>query len=85
MASGRSRFVIGKSRGLRVGFTADTGNGRATAVFTNGSERGLPKLQRGVYLLGLDAGAWQQPCSLPNAADPAWSELASMVLVVDAV
>ena len=85
MASGRSRFVIAKSRGLRVGFSVDSGNGPASVVFTSGSERQLPKLQRGVYLLGLEAGAWQQPHALPKIDDPAWSGLASMVVVVDAM
>lgn len=82
-ASGRSRFVISASRGLRVGFSVDSGR-TATTVFTSGSERNLPKLQTGIYLLGLDEGAWSTPRSLPALADPAWTELASMVVSVDA-
>ena len=52
-------------------------------MFTSGTERQLPKLQTGVYLLGLEAETWTQPRSLPKFDDPAWSDLASMVLVVD--
>jgi hypothetical protein len=86
MASGRSRFAIASSRGLRVGFSLVAGDSAAaTTVFTSGSERALPKLQPGIYLLGLDAGAWSSECAAPSVDDPAWGGLASMVVSVEAV
>jgi len=86
MASGRSRFAISSSRGLRVGFSlVASDSAPATAVFTSGSERALPKLQPGIYLLGLDAGAWKTACAAPAVDDPAWGGLASMVVSVEAV
>ena len=86
MASGRSRFVIGASRGLRVGFSlVASDSATATTVFTSGSERALPKLQPGIYLLGLDADAWSAGCAAPALDDPAWSGLASMVVSAEAV
>jgi hypothetical protein len=86
MASGQSRFVIGSSRGLRIGFSLVASDATpSTAVFTSGSERALPKLQEGVYLLGLAPGAWQSACAAPNVDDPAWGDLASMIVTVHAV
>ena len=85
MVSGRSRFVISRSRGLRVGFGVSNDGATATTVFTSGSERSLPRLQPGVFLLGLSPGVWSSPRSLPQSDDAAWSTLASMVVVVDSV
>ncbi|HEY0517926.1 MAG TPA: hypothetical protein VGC84_00425 [Ilumatobacteraceae bacterium] len=86
MASGRSRFVIAPSRGLRVGFSVDAGNGPSSIVFTNANERSLPTLQRGVYLLGLQPDAWREPRSLPTIDDAtAWAKLASIVVVANGV
>jgi hypothetical protein len=93
MASGRSRFVVGASRGLRVGFSIDAGLGgqapatSATTVFTSGrfNVSGLPQLRRGIYLLGINEGAWSEAASLPEIDDPKWGELASIVVSVDAV
>jgi hypothetical protein len=94
MASGRSRFVVGASSGLRVGFVVNTGSGVAasaapasTAVFTSGrfNVNGLPQLRRGIYLLGLNEGAWSDAVSLPEIDDPKWGELASIVVSVDTI
>lgn len=86
MASGRIRFVIGSSRGLRVGFSLVASSAEpSTTVFTSGSERALPKLQAGIYLLGLDAGAWQDASMSPSLDDTAWRDLASMVVAVQPV
>ena len=89
MSAQPSRFVVGAGSDLRVGFrveaTPATGAARsATTVFTSaGRGRGsLPGLQRGVYLLGLDEGAWASATTLPAADDPAWSGLASVVVSV---
>jgi hypothetical protein len=93
MASGRSRFVVGASRGLRVGFSIDAAAGvstpsmpAATTVFTSGRVNvdGLPQFRRGLYLLGLDEGAWRDGVTLPAIDDPKWSDLASIVIAVDA-
>ncbi len=93
MASGRSRFVVGASRGLRLGFSIDAGLGgsqpaaSATTVFTSGrfNVNGLPQLRRGIYLLGINEGAWSDAVSLPEIDDPKWGDLASIVVSVDAV
>lgn len=86
MASGRSRFLIAASRGLRAGFSVVANRGpAATTVFTSGSEAHLPKLQRGIYLLGIEPDAWTSARSIPALDDPAWSDLASMVVSVHAV
>jgi hypothetical protein len=93
MASGRSRFVVGASRGLRVGFSIATSSSptskptTATTVFTTGrlNLNGLPQLQRGIYLLGMNEGAWSTSASLPDIDDPKWSELASIVVSVEGV
>lgn len=93
MASGRSRFVVGASRGLRVGFSIDATSGSSTAataaattVFTSGrlNTGGLPQFRRGIYLLGLGDGAWRDTALLPEIGDPKWSDLASIVVSVDA-
>jgi hypothetical protein len=89
MATGRSRFVVGASRGLRVGFSIDTTSGAststATTVFTSGrlNVNGLPQLRRGIYLLGLTDGAWSEPVTLPAIDDPKWGDLTSIVVSVD--
>ncbi len=94
MASGRSRFVVGAARWLRVGFSLDatptsTAPPRpaATTVFTSGriNPSGLPQLRQGIYLLGLNDGAWLNPVSLPSVDDPTWSKMASIVVSVEAV
>jgi hypothetical protein len=93
MASGPSRFVVGASRGLRVGFSIDARPGgptppaSATTVFTSGrfNVSGLPQLRRGIYLLSLNEGSWGEATSLPEIDDPKWGELASIVVSVDAV
>jgi hypothetical protein len=92
MASGRSRFVVGAGRGHRVGFSIETtssastpGASTATTVFTSGRVNitGQPQLRRGIYLLGLNDGAWSDSVSLPAIDDPKWAELASIVVSVD--
>lgn len=85
-ASGRSRFVISGSRGLRVGFSiVSSDSTAATTVFTSGTEHGLPKLQPGFYLLGLEPDAWSSATTLPGIDDPSWSTNASMIVSVAAV
>ncbi len=91
MASGRSRFVVGPSRGLRVGFSIAASSGpsaaaAATTVFTSGrlNTGALPQFRRGIYLLGLGDGAWRDTVSLPDIGDPKWADLASIVVSVDA-
>lgn len=86
-----SRFVVGAARGHRVGFSIDTASAagaatRASTVFTSDgrSAESLPTLQRGIYLLGLDHGAWESRTTLPTVDDPAWADLASIVVSVDA-
>ncbi len=86
-----SRFVVGAASGHRVGFSVDAAStpsaaAPASTVFTSAGRaaESLPTLQRGIYLLGLDQGAWESRTSLPDGDDPAWSGLASIVVSVDA-
>jgi len=94
MASGRTRFVVGASRGLRVGFSITTSSTptstpaaamTATTVFSSGrlNLTGLPQLRRGIYLLGLDKDAWNTDVPLPEIDDTKWADLASIVVSVD--
>lgn len=83
MASGRSRFVIAPSRGLRVGFSvAANAAPPSTVVFTSGSEGRLPKLQPGVYVLGMEPDVWRSARRVPAFGDGSWSDLVSMVVSV---
>ncbi len=93
MSAAPTRFRVGSGRGPRVGFSLDAAPDAsssaaprtpATAVFTSGRQRGLVKLQPGIYLLGLSPGAWLTPRALPSIGDPAWVDLASMVVSVEA-
>lgn len=52
----------------------------AVAVLTGGREHGLPKLRRGLYLVGLDPDAWARPRTPAEAA----STPASLALSVHA-
>jgi hypothetical protein len=74
-----------------VDFTLDvteTRQGRAvkqryTTRFTVDSISGMPKLQRGVYLLGLGANTWASAATLPEAGQKLRPELASLVVAFD--
>ena len=85
--SAASNLHVASGRALRVGFRLDAPAGAAeaaaTTVFTSRPQRGLPTLQPGVYLLGLQQGMWAGATSLPAADDPAWASLPSLVLVVE--
>ena len=56
-------------------------------MFTSGrpNVNGLPQLRRGIYLLGLNDGAWSDAVSLPAIDDPKWGYLGSIVVSVDSV
>lgn len=87
--SAPTRLRIGSGDGLRAGFRLETagesaGSSVATAVFSSRTGRGLPTLQAGVYLLGLQPGMWSAPVALPAAGSSEWSALQSVVLVVEA-
>ncbi|HEX2254759.1 MAG TPA: hypothetical protein VHQ65_15945 [Thermoanaerobaculia bacterium] len=81
------RVVTPPARGLvgrveRITAASTTGALR-TARFTVASEPELPKLVRGVYLLGLTARAFSRPVDLPPTTDPVPVELVSLVLAVE--
>ena len=66
--------------GFRIG---EKDNWReSVAVLTGGSDRGLPKLREGTYLIGFDRDAWATPRTLP--ADGSWGSLASLAFTVSA-
>jgi hypothetical protein len=51
--------------------------------FTVDSTDGMPKLQRGVYLLGFAATTWESSATLPAAGKKLQPELASLVVSFD--
>jgi hypothetical protein len=90
-----SLSVVGGGIGTRVGgrlAQALGGAGGAPTVarqlatrFTVDWERGLPRLLRGIYLLGLAPGTWDQPVDLPAAGEPSRPDLLSLVLTVEPI
>ena len=75
--------VEAMSLGFALRAVPFTGEARiADSVLTGGTERGLPRLRPGTYLLGLGEGIWDEPSRLPAAEDRAWSELASVALTL---
>lgn len=55
------------------------------ADFTVNLEAGRPKLQRGVYLLGMRRRLFDRPLSLPSLDDPRASSYEALVLSIDHV
>jgi hypothetical protein len=58
---------------------------RFATRFTVDSERGMPRLLRGVYLLGLAPDTWREPILLPGPGEPQRPDLCSVVLTVERV
>ena len=58
---------------------------RFDANFTIDPVDGLPKLQRGIYFLGLAATTWRSGTLLPRSTEPMRTELASLVVAVDPI
>jgi hypothetical protein len=56
---------------------------RHAGAFTVDWQTGRPKLQRGVYLLGLRGDTWTQPASLPEPGRRARRDLTSLVVSVE--
>jgi hypothetical protein len=88
--SAPTKLRVAAGSGLRAGVRLQSADqsgaaSSATTVFSSRAGRGLPVLQPGVYLLGLQAGAWSSATALPPAESDAWAGLSSMVLVVEAV
>jgi hypothetical protein len=87
-----STFPVPVGHGPAVGFrltvtrqgpSAGQAPAPSTAVFTTGREPGMARLRRGLYVLGLEPGAWSRPAALPHPDDPAWADLVSLVVAVD--
>ena len=70
------------ARGL--GLKADGGYTAATE-FTVDAQPGLPRLQRGHYLLGILPGVWDRPRRLPAIDAKEAIELTSLVISVDPI
>jgi hypothetical protein len=81
---------------LRLGLTRAVGAEEASAegaaagedpvaVFTAGGEAGRPKLREGLFLVGMRPGTWEAGQRVPEADDPAWPGLVSIVVSVEAV
>ncbi len=58
---------------------------RLRAELTLGKRSGLPRLQTGVYFLGLGQGVWDVERALPGAGEPAVAGLLSIVMTVESV
>ena len=78
--------------GRRLGQTLGGRGGPPPAVahqlvtrFTVDWEPGLPRLQRGIFLLGLAPGTWDQPVALPAPGEPLRPELLSLVVAVEPI
>jgi hypothetical protein len=56
---------------------------RLRARFTLGMESGLPRLERGVYFLGVNAGAFGADVILPRANEATRPELLALMLAVE--
>ncbi|MDO8361257.1 MAG: hypothetical protein Q7V88_00025 [Actinomycetota bacterium] len=82
--SSPSKLRVRRGDGLRVGFQLGGAGGGSSTVFTSRPQRGLPTLQPGVYLFGLEQGMWASASTLPAADDAAWATLPSLVVVVEA-
>jgi hypothetical protein len=55
------------------------------ARFTSQGEKGVPRLRRGLYLLGTQWGMWEVPTLLPPADKPPRLDRVSVVLAVEPV
>jgi hypothetical protein len=73
----------GLSLSLIVGQMGASSRQRYTTNFTvdPGSDR--PKLQRGIYLLGLGPAAWKSDATLPAYGETARADLRSLVISID--
>ena len=58
---------------------------RLRAALTLGTEGGLPRLQAGVYFLGLEPGIWDVERTLPGPGEPEATGLLSVVMTVESV
>jgi hypothetical protein len=84
-----SSFAIDFDSKPRLGFAVDvigrdtSTAGPARAVFATGRQPGMAKLQPGVYLLGLNDGAWDRVRTLPHPEDEAaWAGAGLTSLIV---
>lgn len=55
------------------------------ARFTSQGEKGVPRLRRGIYLLGTQWGMWEAPTLLPPADKPPRLDRVSVVLAVEPI
>jgi hypothetical protein len=55
------------------------------ARFTLGSDQGRPRLLKGIYLLGLTPGAWEERLDLPDDPSEMPPELLSVVMTIEPV
>ncbi|MEE8602112.1 hypothetical protein [Euzebya tangerina] len=68
---------------LALGLVVGTPDGRTThTVLTTSATSALPTLAAGTYLIGLADDVWEAPLTAPSADDPAWTELASVLVSI---
>ena len=53
------------------------------AVFTGGSQAGMAKLRRGIYLLGVAPKTWDRRTDVPAADAATWGDKASVIVAVE--
>jgi hypothetical protein len=58
---------------------------RMQARFTLGSDQGRPRLLKGIYLLGLTPGAWEERIDLPDDPSELPPELLSVLMTIEPV
>lgn len=81
-------FTMEASDGLGLRLRCEDRNRRTSqtaTAFTVDDTEGLPRLQRGIYLLGLLPGTFDRECKIPGAGDPPDYALRSLVLSVEAL
>lgn len=87
-ASNGTSYVVAMGKDPRLGFTVDVDQHdgqryRSTSIFTPGRDTGLPRLRRGIYLLGLRPGTWAGNAALPATDAPTWADQVSLAVAID--
>jgi hypothetical protein len=86
--TGRAVFEVEPSLARHFGFELGLSRNHAARVavaqLVAGTAPNTPKLREGCYLLSLSGGAWDKPRRTPALGDPAWRQLASLVVTIHA-
>jgi hypothetical protein len=77
--------AVGRPAGLGGKGAAPAEEWRFATRFTVDWQEGVPRLLRGIYLLGMSPATWRRSDRLPLPGEPARPELVSLVLSVEPV